>query len=211
MGKQFRELSEVINDPTGVAGRKISPLIRIGKNQVWPDPQWQREIADNEFWSLKGLEGRAKTLAKDVTPYSITQQQRVGEFSPVSFAMPISRGMTPYNAKKYFKKAIANKDKKLLARTYKASIDNGIDADSMLKMAASGIKSEERFESRMDAQKYILKYRKLGPVQGEIYLKKLRQDGKITPLVLEEINKLLKKKGKAKARKKAFDRITEGN
>ena len=210
-GKQFRELSEVINDPTGVAGRKISPLIRIGKNQVWPDPQWQREIADNEFWSLKGLEGRAKTLAKDVTPYSITQQQRVGEFSPVSFAMPISRGMTPYNAKKYFKKAIANKDKKLLARTYKASIDNGIDADSMLKMAASGIRSEERFESRMDAQKYILKYRKLGPVQGEIYLKKLRQDGKITPLVLEEINKLLKKKGKAKARKKAFDRITEGN
>ena len=210
-GKQFRELSEVINDPTGVAGRKISPLIRITKNQIWPDPQWQREIVDNEFWSLKGLEGRAKTLAKDVTPYSITQQQRVGEFSPVSFAMPISRGMTPYNAKKYFKKAIEDKDKKLLARTYRASLDNGIDPDPLLKIAASGINADERFEARMKAQEFLAEYRKLDPVKGEVYLKKLRQDGEITPLVFEEINKLLKKKGKAEAKKKAFDRITESN
>jgi hypothetical protein len=208
-GKQFRELAEAISDPTSVASRKVSPLIRMTKNQLWPSEMWQREIVDNKFWSKAGLTARAETLAKDVTPYSITQQQRVGDFTPLSFAMPVSRGMTPYSAKKFFRMAVIDGDKELAQRTFKASLDNGVDPEPLLKAAIGSIKAEKTFEARQDAQKILIEYNKRDPEDGEIYLKKLRQDGKITPLVLEELNKLLKKKGKAKAKKQAFDRMSK--
>ena len=160
-GKQFRELAELIKDPTTVAGRKISPLIRINKHQVYPSEVWQKEIVDNKFWSKKGIKARAEQMLKDVTPYSLSQQQRLGEFSPFSFAMPVSRGATPYSVRQNFREAILSKDKKLFKKTYDAALENKIDPDPVFKQALSIVKSELTYDYKREAHKIFLKIKKM--------------------------------------------------
>ena len=206
-GKQFRELAEAINDPAKVASRKISPLIRMTKHQLFPDEMWQKEIADNPFWSKAGGMARATQLAKDVTPYSLNQQQRMDEFNPISFAMPVSRGMTPYRARKYFAESIKRKDKTLFQRVYKASLENQIDPDPLFKQAVSAIKSEVTFEATLQAQKIVSKFNKLGPDKGGVYLNELEMN----PLVKKQVLKILEKRGTAIRKKAVFDKRIKGN
>ena len=205
-GKQFRELAEAVNKPTEVAGRKISPLIRLTKNQVWPDVMWQKNIVDNDFWSKTGLVARGTQLAKDVTPYSITQLQRVGEFNPVGFVMPISRGMTPYNARKYFRQSILSQDKKLFMRTYDAALNNELDPDPIFKQAMSAIKSEKKFEAKLDARKIVNRFRALSKENRKKYLSELRENGEMTPIIELQVMKILKQKTAAQKKKRAYDK-----
>jgi len=205
-GKQFRELAEAINKPTEVAGRKISPLIRITKHQVWPSEVWQREIADNPFWSKAGLVGRAKQIGKDVTPYSISQSQRIGAVNPMGFAMPVSRGMTPYNTRKYFREAILRQDKELFMRTYEAALNNEIDPDPIFKQAISAIKSEKAFEAKLDAKKIVMKLRSLDNEERAPYLNELEANGEMTPALKQQVLKILKQKSSAKKKKKVFEK-----
>ena len=204
-GKQFRELAEAMNKPTEVAGRKISPLIRIGKHQIWPDAMWQKEITDNPFWSQAGLKARGIQLAKDVTPYSITQQQRLGGMTPISFAMPVSRGMTPYRARKLFRQSILRQDKELMDRTYRASLDNDIDPDPIFMQAVGAIKAEKSFEAKLEAKKIIRKLGKMDKEDALEYIKELEENEDITPLVENQVIKLLRIKKSARRKKKALE------
>ena len=187
-GKQFRELAELIKDPTTVAGRKISPLIRITKHQVYPSEIWQKEIVDNKFWSKKGMKARAEQMLKDVTPYSLSQQQRLGEFSPFSFALPVSRGATPYSVRQNFREAILSKDKKLFERTHDAALENEIDPDPIFKQALSSIKSELTYDYKREASKIFIKLRKMkNNKERSEYIKSLNLDPGIEKQLLKKI------------------------
>ena len=187
-GKQFRELAELIKDPTTVAGRKISPLIRITKHQVYPSEIWQKEIVDNKFWSKKGIKARAEQMLKDVTPYSLSQQQRLGEFSPFSFALPVSRGATPYSVRQNFREAILSKDKKLFERTHDAALENEIDPDPIFKQALSSIKSELTYDYKREASKIFIKLRKMkNNKKRSEYIKSLNLDPGIEKQLLKKI------------------------
>ena len=200
-GKQFRELAEFITDPLGVVARKIGPLLRASKHQLWPDTQWQRDIIENtvsfrdpvRFGVTLGKElaARGKQLLKDVTPYSISQQQRLKWSTPVGFIMPVKKGMTPYRARKGFKEAILNKDKKLAERYYKAAFANGLDGDTLFKQALSEIKSNITYKDKKEAKEIIAKLRKLGPEKGKVVYEKMVMNNEISPGVQKQIKKII--------------------
>jgi len=156
--------------------------------------------------SKAGLVARGTQLAKDVTPYSITQLQRVGEFNPVGFVMPISRGMTPYNARKYFRQSILSQDKKLFMRTYDAALNNELDPDPIFKQAMSAIKSEKKFEAKLDARKIVNRFRALSKENRKKYLSELRENGEMTPIIELQVMKILKQKTAAQKKKRAYDK-----
>ena len=212
-GKQFRELSEFMMKPFEVAGRKIAPWIRALKNQFFPDTQWQKEIIDNEvFWKtvydkpeqfLKSLGketlARGKQILKDTTPYSISNIQRTGELNPLSFALPISKGMTPYQARKLFKMAIITKDEKLLNRVKLGALANELDPEPLLKQTIAQFKTEVTYENKKEANKIFIKLRKKKSLaEAQKYLDGLN----LSPGVEEQLIKKIKKHSIAIRKKK---------
>jgi hypothetical protein len=213
-GKQFRELSEFMTKPFEVAGRKIAPWMRALKNQLFPDTQWQKEIIENEvYWSkvwddpkqhLKSLGketlARGKQILKDTTPYSISQIQRVGGFNPLSFALPISRGMTNYQARKLFKMAIITKDEKLLNRVRLGALANKLDPDTLLKQTISQFKTELTYENKREANKIYRKLRKKDNLkEAQEYLNSLNLDKGVE----EQLIKIIKQKSIAIKKQKS--------
>lgn len=203
-GKQFREFAEAIKDPAGVAGRKISPLIRMTKSQIFPDKVWQKEIANNPFWSTAGLKARALQLAKDITPYSVTQQTRAGQFTPISFALPQSKGMTPYRLREGFKKAILTQNKNMAMEYWKAGLDNGLNSAAQFKTALSSVKSDQTFEAKTKAKNLINKAARLGKEKGIAEIKRAQSAGEISPAMAKQIMKIMREKASVAQQKREF-------
>jgi len=189
-GKQFRELFEFISNPAEVAGRKISPLLRAAKAQVFPSEVWQRDIVESDFWSPKGLKARAKQLLKDITPYSISQQQRLTKYTPIAFVLPVSKGMTPYNARKLFKKAIVNHDRNLNREVAIAAYRNGLDAQALWKQAFTELKTDFTRGLSKEAKDLLDKLALMPKDQRKLYLEKLAFQGKLTPALYEQMQKI---------------------
>jgi len=203
-GKQFRELAEAINDPINVLGRKISPIARIAKAQVWPDKLWQKEIAENPFWSMAGLKARGKQLLKDITPYSVTQQAREGSFSPVAFALPVSRGMTPYRLKEGFKQAILRQDKNLAREYWEAGVNNRLDVAKQFKLAIAELKAEKTYEAKKKAREIVNRLLIVGKKKGAFEFEKLESSGEITPLVRKQIRKVIDERRRSAKQKREY-------
>lgn len=193
-GKQFRELAEFVIKPFEVAGRKVSPLIRIARAQVYPDQYWQKEIVENPIWSIKGMKARAKQLLKDVTPYSISQQVKLGYYTPLQFIAPTSKGMTAYRARQGFKIAILRRNKKLAEKYYKAAFANDLDGDALFKQAWQEIKTDLTYEAKKKARDFITKLRNMPKAQALIEIEKARFKGKLTPEIERQAVKLMRQK-----------------
>lgn len=202
-GKQFRELAEFINNPVEVASRKMSPLGRQLKAQLFPHPVWQKEFADKPFWNTEALIGRAKEIGKGFAPYSITQQAQRG-FNPLAFAMPISKGMTPYRARDLFKSAIKRKDIKALKEIYSSALNNNLDAATLFKQARTSIKSDITFDFKKEAKKIIERLQKLGREKGMLELKRMKETGELTPELEKQLIKILEQQQSIKRQREGL-------
>ncbi len=194
-GKQFREVFEWAMDPIKKLGGKMSPVLREAVIQLsgYTTTGWKTEIAGKPFMSKEGMVARGKEVAKMGLPYSIQQQMRTG-FSPFQFAMPVSRGMTPYKARELFKDAIERKDRRTLREIYAATLNNNLNAEKLFKQARSAVKSDITFEFKKEAWKIIEKLQKLGKERGQIEYNRMKGEGEITPELEKQLIKILRDK-----------------
>lgn len=196
-GKQFRELPEFINHPIKVIGRKMSPLARQLQSQFFPHPVWQKEFADAPFWEPEALVGRLKELGKMLLPYSIAQGQR-SDFHPLGFAMPLSQGMRPYNARRYFMDAIKRGDKELVQRVMKASIDNGLEPIGLFRQAMTQVKSDRTLEVKRKAYQLFEKLDKIPTYKRKAEFDRMKANNELTPELLKQLKRIIELKSKVR-------------
>lgn len=191
-GKQFRELPEFFINPVKKAWSKVSPGIRILQAQVKPHPEWQKEFADKDFWDVKALKGRVKEVGKGIRPYVVSGVSRAKH--PLGFAFPVSKGMTPYSARKLFRDAIEKKDKNRLREVYSAALNNGLDGNALFKQAKTEMKSDITFEFKKDARSIIERLQKLGKEKGKLEIQKMKDADELTPELNKQLIKILQQK-----------------
>ena len=91
-------------------------------------------------------------------------------------------------------------------RTYEAALNNEIDPDPIFKQAVGAIESEKKFEAKLEAKKIVNKVRLLSKENRKEYLLDLRGRGEMTPVIEEQVIKLLRKKVKAQKKKTIYDK-----
>lgn len=150
-GKQFRELPEFfirneqwqpLGAPIDKIAGKLSPLIRAGMEQARPFQFG--ELAKAKGTKRETIE-RLKALGTFPIPFSIQQQFRRGEFSPLFFAFPVSgtRGSAYYNFLRQAQEAVRDNNTSRLETIYRSAVENGIDADDLMRKAKKDVEYEE--------------------------------------------------------------------
>ena len=142
-GKQFRELPEFFINPIKKTAGKLSPVIQMVRGQTDPFPHGA--LAKAKGTKREPIE-RLKALGKSFVPFSAQRQFQKKEFSPLSFAFPVSgsRGSAYFNSLQQFEEAIRAEDKGMIHQVYRAALENGIDADKVLKRAKGNIEYESQ-------------------------------------------------------------------
>jgi len=202
-GKQFRELPEFFINPPKKAWAKVSPIIRMAQAQFVPHPQWQKDFYGKPFWNKEALMGRGKQVLKSAMPYAISGAMR--SLHPLSFAFPISKGMTPYKGRELFKDAIQRKDKRYLREIWASALNNNLNAESLFKQARSSVKSDITFEFKKEAQAIIEQLRVLGKERGMQKLRQMRESGELGPELEQQIRKIIKQQKSIKQQKRKLE------
>jgi hypothetical protein len=207
-GKQFREVFEWAIDPIKRFGAKLSPGLRQAIIQLTGHTStgWKTPIADKPLFSKAGMKARLRETGKMFLPYSIQHTARTG-FSPLQFAMPISRGMTPYKARELFKSAIRRKDIKDLREVYASALNNNLNAERLFASAKRDIRSDITFGFRKEAQKIIEKLQRLGMEQGRQELLRMRETGELTPELEKQLIRILKDRQAVQRQKEKLSSI----
>lgn len=149
LGKQFREMPEMVEKPLEKLGGKLSPLIQIASQVTtghspggfknydmyqdgWNAPQkqgWDRVI------------GASKVISKSFLPYSLNDVFNPDkDFTAWSFFAPVGKGMTKYKAQKGFEEIYKKGNKKELKEIKQALTRNGFskkDIDKLQKTSLS--------------------------------------------------------------------------
>lgn len=149
LGKQFREMPEMVEKPLEKLGGKLSPLIQIASQVTtghtpggfknydmyqdgWDAPQkqgWDRVI------------GASKVISKSFLPYSLNDVFNPDkDFTAWSFFAPVGKGMTKYKAQKGFEEIYKKGNKKELKEIKQSLIRNGFskkDIDKLQKTSFS--------------------------------------------------------------------------
>ena len=112
LGKQFREIPEMIQDPIKHLGNKVAPipqaLITAGTGRSMGGFE-NKEISKSSGWGRVGF--AAKNFGKTFLPYSVTGAiQKGGDFSAFDLIGNTGKGMTKYKAKEEFKNAFNHKN-----------------------------------------------------------------------------------------------------
>lgn len=205
-GKQFRELPEFFIDPIQKFKGKASPVLRQIFAQVFPHPYFQKEIYGKKF--VESAPGRVKELKSYVLPYSLQNiVRRGGAFSPLNlftFAMPVSRGMTPFRTVELFKNAIEREDVTEVKRIRDAALRNNLDAQTLFKQAKASIKRDITFGAKKKAYRIYQDLMRLPPNERKEYYLRLRTEGKITDKLKEQLNKIILQQQKIKKQKAIY-------
>jgi hypothetical protein len=151
-GKQFRELPELVESPLKKIGGKASPQLQLG-SQLFTG----HSLSGYENWDLKdkkGLDwiyGATKTVSKSFLPFSSSNIVRSDkEWKPIDLFMPSSKGMSPSQAIKYYKKGMSfneetgliDFDLDYITDIYEAAVRNKLDAYGLYKISVTSVKSE---------------------------------------------------------------------
>jgi hypothetical protein len=154
VGKQFKELPEAIFDHGELSpisatikriGTKVSPPIGF-LSQAFTGYSLSGfrnpDIAEKKNWER--AKGIFKLLLKTPLPYSV--QSAMSEYkgwTPSSMFLPSSKGMSRYQAKQYFKRAIEQDDEVLFYQTYRSAYSNNVDGFAALKSAWQELQREK--------------------------------------------------------------------
>lgn len=199
-GKQFRELPEFFIknsrlDPIGaIIGKsksKSSPFLQFIEKQRFPHPYSQLGKAAG---TKKELPMRAATVLESFVPFSVQAITRQQEFTPLSFAFPISKGTTYYRSLELFKEAVRANDVEMAKKVFKDTAENNINPTKILKRAVSEVRYEESGGYKKANEIYTYLKRKNIPYnQWEAYLNKMGVNEKVRKM----IGKILKDKKEA--------------
>lgn len=112
LGKQFREVPEMLQDPIKHFGNKVAPIpqaiITAGTGRSMGGFE-NKEISKSSGWGRVGF--AAKNLGKTYLPYSVTSAiQKGADFSPFDLIGNTGKGMTEYKAKEAFKNAYEHRN-----------------------------------------------------------------------------------------------------
>lgn len=156
-GKQFREFPEMfigrkgLEFPAPMIERmmgKSNPMISLVRDNLGALGIWgydnSSDIAEIQAKYGKTI-GVLAANAKHFLPFSLPTQADK-EFKMVDLVMPSQKGFSRYKTVDYFKDFIKSGDSLGVARTYRAAVMNGIDAEACLKAAISTLKAEQREE-----------------------------------------------------------------
>jgi len=133
-GKQFRELPEVVEHPWDKAVSKMSPWIQLTWKQSGYTPTgFPTPWAEADGW--EGAQLRIEDALRTPLPFSLQEQVRKGEFEPLSFAMPVSKGLTFWKAKIFMKKELKDADIPAIEEVYQKARENKLDAKEILDIS----------------------------------------------------------------------------
>lgn len=118
LGKQFREVPEMVADPIKHFGNKVAPIpqaiITAGTGRSMGGFE-NKEISDSKGWERVGF--AAKNLGKTYLPYSVQGaynkivKGQGSDFTAFDLVGNTSKGMTKYKAREQFLKAYQNGNK----------------------------------------------------------------------------------------------------
>jgi hypothetical protein len=210
VGKQFREVLEWPVEPLKKAGAKANPILRQVSKQFSGADLGSGFPAEFQGKTLfESLPSRLQTAGEDLfIPFSlrglITDQP--GAFL---FMLPTSRGMTNFKTRKLFSEAIKDSDAKEIQRIYVAALENNLDAKSLFKSATSEIKADITYDNKSLARDIWNEIRDISPQQQQDAIKVYRDRGTLTPEIINEISKIIKKEREVQQQRKLLG-ITAG-
>ena len=112
LGKQFREVPEMVADPLKHFGNKVAPIPQAAVTAFTGKSMGNfenKEISEAKGWKRVGF--AAKNLGKTYLPYSVSGaynkivKGQGADFTPFDLIGNSSKGMTPYKAKEEYLKA----------------------------------------------------------------------------------------------------------
>lgn len=100
-GKQVREVYNWLENPTGILGRKASPMVQTVWEQITGSQVdgFKLPWAGEDFWSWQSLQGRTEAIGGKFVPFS----WRGNNFA---FTAPMSKGATPWKTRVAYVKAL---------------------------------------------------------------------------------------------------------
>lgn len=145
LGKQFREVPEMVADPIKHFGNKLSPAIQTGIVTATGHSVGgfkDKEIANAKGWKRIGL--AAKNLGSKYVPLSIqnaynkTVKKQGADFTPFDLIGNTSKGMSEYKAKEQFLNAFQHgNNPKKIAEIEKSMTMNGFSQKDIKKVEKS--------------------------------------------------------------------------
>jgi hypothetical protein len=171
MGKQFREMLELVGDPVVTIGRKMSPLPQtigeqITEHGVGGYPQsWHRDDGFEE------VGGRMKNIGEKFLPLIIRADQTLGMWQNKA-------GMTNYRTKELFMKAIERNNQKEIDQIYRWALENNLNASGLQSQAKAELKRRGVMKKDKKYEKIKLELDKLSSIEDKKeYWLKLRDKG----------------------------------
>lgn len=152
-GKQFRELPELFFGRDGLSfpgpmidkiSGKVNPFLSTIFTLI--SGHSLNGFENKDMKNKKGWErdvARLYVLAKAWLPYSVPTQEDK-DFMAIDLMMPSSKGMSPYKAIDYFKKAIMSGDSTFVGDVYRSVVLNGLDADKYFDLASRSLEAEAK-------------------------------------------------------------------
>jgi hypothetical protein len=160
IGKQFREIPEWFTNPMNKFGSKTSPAFQELGRQVFrvdPGSGFPTKFHDPESLGESMLE-RGKSILKTPLPFSLRPyvEDRPGVWM---LSIPTSKGMTKYGAVKQFKNILRIEDEnaryQALRTVYVQALQNNINAEKMLDVAAKAVGREAQYDDRQVAKEIV--------------------------------------------------------
>lgn len=189
-GKQYREPLEWFANPVKKFGGKLAPVTReaIAQLSGYTSTGWKTEWAGKGFFDPDALQARAESLIKMWIPYSVSTVTRSKNL--LGIVMPISKGLTWYEARELMVDAIRRRDEEYLIEIWRAALENELDAKKIYNSAKYEFSLGQRKEWN-EVEKIIRDIKKMGREEGMKYYNELKEKGEITPDVEKQIRSIL--------------------
>lgn len=144
LGKQFREVPELVEKPLEKLGGKASPIAQLTAQAFTG-----KTLSGFENKNLKDKEGLQKVgamggeIAKSFLPYSFSGViDPKKDLNPYEFFAPTNRGMSFYKGRELYMEAIRNKDKVKVSHITDELKRNKLNANDIFKSAVKELRKE---------------------------------------------------------------------
>ncbi|MEI7474685.1 MAG: hypothetical protein WCK67_07885 [bacterium] len=144
LGKQFREVPELVEKPFEKLGGKASPVMQLASQAMTG-----RTLSGFENPNLKDKKGIEKVgamtgeVAKSFLPFSfngVVDPKK--DINPYEFFAPTNKGMNFYKGKELYIEAIKHKDKNEVIEITKQIVRNKMDPNKIFNQALKDIRKE---------------------------------------------------------------------
>lgn len=178
IAKQAREVLSYYQDPLKIAGNKMSPMARQVFTQVTghqPGSGFPADWTREELDFYESIPKRFITFANTFTPFSLSGNN-------FAFSLPMSKGMTPYKAIRYYQRALDAREHtvfgkkvtkwKTIEEIHQAVVDNGHNPKELFSAAMSSVRTKyyNAFYEALEKQDYE-KINEIAKRLGELNVK----------------------------------------